>query len=561
MSQFSVSSWFKGIRGRLLFAAVLPVIGFVILGMSSYKGINKLIDLLSVANDQVIPTYDVIGEMRQARNKYSYQVLNAIAAGQDAELRKSRIDQARSGMNEFRKAQEIYDPIPRTPEEDVSYQEVRPLLPEFYKAMEDILVLVESGDPQKFVEAEKLLNGRLVEVGSKVRKWNGDVHKIYGEMAKQGVKDAQETKASVTNFLLFVTLFSAFAIFGVLLWIAARITNSVGSISDRLTVAGAQVSTAVEQLNEAGNSLSQSSTEAAASLEETVASLEELSSMVQMNSDNAKQAATLSLTSKEAAERGEAEIQMLIKSMSNISTSSKKIEEIISVIDDIAFQTNLLALNAAVEAARAGEQGKGFAVVADAVRTLAQKSADAAKDITSLIKQSVSQVEEGSRFADQSGAVLNNITNSVKKVSDLNAEIAAASTEQSSGIQQISKAMNQLDQAAQSNAASSEEIAATSGEIAGLAVTAQNLTVELNAVILGGNNTTKPSEVPTSSVNKTTVKKGFTPTEEKKTSNVVSFKAAAKKAPVKTEAAKAIPFDEDEDDSAGRGKVGTTDGF
>lgn len=560
MSQSSVTSWFRGIRGRLLFAACLPVIGFTVLGVSSYNGISKVIELLNVANGQVIPTYDVIGEMRQARNKFSYQVLNAMAAGQNAELRKTRLEQATEAMSEFRKAQETYDPIPRTPEEDVAYQEVKPHFGEYYKAMEEILALVETGDPLKFAEVDKIVNGKLAEVGGKVRKWNSVVHKIYGDMAKQGVKDAEETKASVTNMLLFVTLFSAFAIFGFLLWIAARITNSVSSISDRLTVAGAQVATAVEQLNEAGNSLSQSSTEAAASLEETVASLEELSSMVQMNSDNAKQAATLSITSREAAERGETEIQMLIKSMSNISNSSKKIEEIISVIDDIAFQTNLLALNAAVEAARAGEQGKGFAVVADAVRTLAQKSADAAKDITGLIKQSVAQVEEGSRYADQSGAVLGNITTSVKKVSDLNAEIAAASTEQASGIQQISKAMNQLDQAAQSNAASSEEIAATSGEISGLAITAQNLTVELNTVILGGNSETQHQ--PTRAVaDATTAKKAPITTKPVKADNVVEFKPAPKKAPAKSEASKAIPFDEDEDDSTGRGKVGTTDGF
>ena len=187
--------------------------------------------------------------------------------------------------------------------------------------------------------------------------------------------------------------------------------------------------------------------------------------MVRVNSENAKQAASLASSTRETAIKGEKEIITLIQSIQSISSDSKKIAEITSVIDDIAFQTNLLALNAAVEAARAGEQGKGFAVVAEAVRSLAHRSAESAKSIASLIDDSVKKIDAGSRQANQGGEVLAEIVNAVKKVADLNTEIATASEEQSHGIAQIGKAMNQLDQITQQNAAASEEAAAAAEQL------------------------------------------------------------------------------------------------
>lgn len=284
---------------------------------------------------------------------------------------------------------------------------------------------------------------------------------------------------------LFIALGGIIVMLVAVMMIARFISKSVSQLSGKLSQSSEQVTSAIQQLSIAGQSLSQSSSASAASLEETVASLEEMTSMVKMNSENAKSAAALSASSSQSATQGEKEMAELLSAMKEISSSSKKIEEIINVIDDIAFQTNLLALNAAVEAARAGEQGKGFAVVAEAVRSLAQRSASAAKDITILIKESVSQIETGTVKADKSGEVLKSIVLSVKKVADLNNEISTASEEQSTGIQQISKAMNQLDQSVQSNAASSEEIAGTSEEINTQAQIMKRVVVDLNQVVYG----------------------------------------------------------------------------
>ncbi|KYG69945.1 chemotaxis protein [Bdellovibrio bacteriovorus] len=535
------ASWFRGIKGKLLFAAVLPVIGFGVMGFISFNGANRLNALLESSHKNLIPNLQILAQMRLARANFGYHAFASVTTLQQPEIFADELKQTKDAIALFSDGYKDYEDSSFMPEEEKKFLSVKEYYPQLITTMENIVQLLETKDQQNIDKAHKMLLGEFYKLGLPIGSFNRETVALYNTRAKEESVSAEATQASVVQWTLVVTLTATFAIFGILLIIAARVSSSVSSVASRLSVAGGQVTSAVEQLNEAGNTLSQSSTEAAASLEETVASLEELSSMVQMNSDNAKQAAALSMTSREAAEKGQAEIGNLIQAMSTISSSSKKIEEIISVIDDIAFQTNLLALNASVEAARAGEQGKGFAVVAEAVRALAQRSAVAAKDVEVLIKQSVVQVEDGSRIANQSGEVLTTIVNSVKKVSDLNNEIATASSEQTAGIQQINKAMNQLDQAAQANAASAEEIAATSGEINNLAVTSQNLTAELSHVVNGGAQETTFTAPPAGKPSTTK-------------HNVVSFKPKAK---AKTASAKeTIPFDEET-----RARVGTTDGF
>lgn len=237
--------------------------------------------------------------------------------------------------------------------------------------------------------------------------------------------------------------------------------NLSTAISD-IASATKSISVASSEIAQGNTDLSQRTEEQAASLEETASSMEELTSTVKQNADNAREANQLASSTREHAEKGGDVVNRAIDAMAEINNSSKKIADIIGVIDEIAFQTNLLALNAAVEAARAGEQGRGFAVVASEVRNLAQRSAAAAKEIKSLIKDSVSKVEDGTHLVNESGDTLQEIVAMVKKVSDIIAEIAAASQEQSAGIEQINKAVSHMDEAVQQNAALVEQAAAAS---------------------------------------------------------------------------------------------------
>ncbi|WP_051512113.1 methyl-accepting chemotaxis protein, partial [Methylibium sp. T29] len=220
------------------------------------------------------------------------------------------------------------------------------------------------------------------------------------------------------------------------------------------------VATASAQIAQGNNDLSSRTEEQASALEETAASMEELSSTVKQNADNAQQGNQLALGASTVAVKGGDVVGQVVDTMKGINDSSKKIADIIGVIDSIAFQTNILALNAAVEAARAGEQGRGFAVVASEVRNLAQRSADAAKEIKGLINASVQRVEQGSALVDQAGVTMSEVVSSIRRVTDIMGEISSASREQSAGVAQVGEAVTQMDQATQQNAALVEESAA-----------------------------------------------------------------------------------------------------
>ncbi len=329
-----------------------------------------------------------------------------------------------------------------------------------------------------------------------------DLIKYQAEQMRLGGNDSLESFTTSRNFLIVMMVLSALLSAMLGFWIIRSITRPLrravevasavaqGDLTQRIESATADetgqllqalehmigrltgivsgvrittdaIGTASQEIAQGNADLSSRTEQQASSLEETASSMEELTSTVKQNAENAKQANQLAANASDIAVKGGVVVNEVVHTMGSISASSKKIMDIISVIEGIAFQTNILALNAAVEAARAGEQGRGFAVVAAEVRNLAQRSAAAAKEITALIQDSVSKVDIGSRQVDQAGETMNEIVSAVKRVTDIMAEIAAASNEQSSGIEQVNQALVQMDEVTQQNAALVEEAAAS----------------------------------------------------------------------------------------------------
>jgi len=350
-------------------------------------------------------------------------------------------------------------------------------------------------------EARDLLLGELRPAQQAYFDELGKLLEYQGQLMEEAGKQAAEDYQAARNLMTLLAIAASLLGAGIAFWVTRSITRPLqqavavasavaqGDLTQRIEVKSTdetgQLLQALKDMNEslsnivgdvrgstdsittaakqiaAGNvDLSQRTEEQASSLEETASSMEELTSTVKQNAENAKQANQLAVTASGVAVKGGQVISEVVQTMASISDSSKKIVDIISVIEGIAFQTNILALNAAVEAARAGEQGRGFAVVAGEVRNLAQRSAAAAKEIKTLIGDSVDKVDTGAKLVDQAGSTMSEIVSSVKRVTDIMSEIAAASSEQSAGIEQVNQAVTQMDEVTQQNAALVEEAAA-----------------------------------------------------------------------------------------------------
>ncbi|OJZ13656.1 MAG: methyl-accepting chemotaxis protein [Variovorax sp. 67-131] len=477
------------------FIAVLVLTACV--GIISVMQLGKVHDMSTDLATNWMPATRSLLEMKNLMSRYRTQELQHILAGSYDEMAvyEKAMDETWANLQKNRAE---YEKLISEPEEREIYPTLQKLLTEYSLEHNKIVAISHT---QENEQATALIRGKSLQLSRDI---NGALDKLT-EVNVAGAIRAGETADTVYGearlWVLGLLLGSVALGLVLALWIArivsrplseavkvaqsvaagdltshieARTTDETGLLLEALKgmndslakivgevrIGTDTIATASSQIASGNQDLSSRTEEQASSLEQTAASMEELTSTVKQNADNARQANQLAVSASEVAVKGGSVVSQVVDTMGSINASSKKIVDIIGVIDGIAFQTNILALNAAVEAARAGEQGRGFAVVASEVRSLAQRSAAAAKEIKTLIGDSVEKVEEGSKQVAEAGRTMDEIVGSVRRVTDIMGEITAASQEQTSGIEQINQAITQMDQVTQQNAALVEEASA-----------------------------------------------------------------------------------------------------
>ena len=485
---------------QLMLGFSVLILFMAVLGAAAWYGLNTVDAQLSEVQTNLMPSVATAKTMQAEIRAFNLAQYRALTAN-DAQRMQDARTRLTASLGRYTSAADQYRPLIHTSEEQAAYDALQAVLPKDLAVSQQMLAALEQGKQEPAVD---IMKDQLFPLRAAMEVQILRLITVNEKGVAEAATSARKAYAGSRMLIIGLTLASALIGLLIALLISRRLTRQLGgepaeamwlsaqiaagnlsaqlqlrkddraSLMHSLMTMREQLAGLVGQIQQAsgaihvaareiaqGNTdLSQRTEEQAASLEETASSMEQLTSTVQQNTDHARKASHVASAGADVARRGETEIAQVVSTMREIAVSSHQMSDIISVIDGIAFQTNILALNAAVEAARAGEQGRGFAVVASEVRSLAQRSAAAAKEIKQLIDDSVGKVDAGTHLVQQAGQTMQEVVASIQGVSTVVSEIATASHEQSAGIEQVGEAITQMDETTQQNAALVEQAAA-----------------------------------------------------------------------------------------------------
>jgi len=471
--------------GKKLFLTMLLVFILVLtsFGISIFNQYQST-HLSSEVAERWLPAVSKVAELNvNVANYRRLEVLLAFSGEKtDQDAYRDEIGSVSGNLMIYRK---VFEPYISTPEQQKLFEDFNAKWEQYIETHDKLDAEVAKGD---LTAAQKIL---LDESQKQYQEAYDLLQKLGNSCFESGVaasskssESFEKSKYIILGSMLFSLLFGGLLMFK----ITRTMIRSLNSISENIVGSSEHVNHSSESLSTASNTFSTNITSAAASIEETMASMEELSSIAKTNVNHSQEAAKIASECNTSVETGQVKIQALINAMNTNYQNSSKMQDMLTMIDDIAFQTNLLALNAAVEAARAGEHGRGFAVVADAVRTLAQKSAVAAKEINDLLDQTLNSMKSGVDLAAEGEVAFSAIVKHVRDIREINESIAQASREQSHGVEQITSAMSTIDTTSQENAKTSQDLESTATLVKSEAGRLNEIVLELKSVIHGNSN-------------------------------------------------------------------------